>query len=313
MGILIKGQWHDQWYDTSATGGEFKRQESRFRHWVTADGSPGPQGQRGFAAASGRYHLFVSMACPWAHRTLVFRALKGLNTHIGVTTVTPLMLENGWEFATGGDELYGLSYLYQLYLKAAPDYEGRVTVPILWDKQEETLVNNESSEIIRILNTAFDGITGNTLDFYPEDLRPEIDAINTRVYDTVNNGVYKAGFATTQTAYEKAYNELFDSLDWINGLLAEQPFLAGTRLTEADWRLFPTLVRFDSVYHGHFKCNRRRLLEYAHIPAYMKRLYQMPGVAQTLDLKQAKAHYYGSHKSLNPTGIIPAGPERIFP
>jgi glutathionyl-hydroquinone reductase len=312
MGLLVNGAWQDKWYDTKASGGEFKRQESRFRQWITADGSPGPDGQRGFAANSGRYHLYVSLACPWAHRTLIFRQLKGLVEHVGVTVVEPLMLENGWEFSAEGDDLYGLDYLYQLYLKAARDYEGRVTVPVLWDKQQQTIVSNESADIIRMFNSAFDSMTGNRLDFYPAALRGEIDTINQRVYEEINNGVYRAGFATTQAAYEKAYDALFEALDWVEARLASRNYLLGDQVTEADWRLFTTLVRFDAVYHGHFKCNRNRLLEFSYLPGYLSRLYKTPGVAETVNLDHIKKHYYGSHKTINPTGIVSAGPARLL-
>ena len=312
MGLLKDGKWVDEWYDTRSTGGEFKRQQSRFRHWITADGGAGPDGREAFRAESGRYHLYVSLACPWACRALIFRQLKDLADHISITVVDPLMLENGWEFGDGGDDLYGLNYLYQLYLKADPDYEGRVTVPVLWDKKTQTIVNNESAEIIRILNTGFDGVTGNTRDFYPPGLRQEIDKVNERIYHTVNNGVYRAGFATGQEAYEKAYGELFDSLDWLDERLADRSYLVGDRLTEADWRLFTTLVRFDAVYHGHFKCNKRKLSEYRHLPAYLKRLYQEPGVADTVNFDHIKRHYYGSHRTINPTGIVPVGPDPVI-
>ena len=312
MGLLQNGQWVDQWYDTTSTGGEFKRQDSRFRDWITPDGSPGPEGQRGFKAESGRYHLYVSLACPWAHRTLIFRQLKGLAEHISVTVVHPLMLENGWEFDSNSDSLYNLDYLYEAYLKADPDYEGRVTVPVLWDKHTETIVNNESAEIIRIFNTAFDHITGNDWDYYPPELRDDIDAINERIYNQVNNGVYRAGFATEQDAYEKAYLALFDTLDWLEQQLATTDFLAGDQLTEADWRLFTTLVRFDAVYHGHFKCNRRKISEYPALSAYLKRLYEVPGVRDTVDMDHIKRHYYGSHKTINPTGIVPLGPDPLL-
>ena len=313
MGLIQNGKWVDQWYDTSKTGGEFKRQDSRFRYWITPDGGSGPGGVEAYPAEAGRYHLFVSLACPWAHRTLIFRKLKVLEDLIAVTVVKPLMLENGWEFEEGGDSLYGLDYLYQLYLKGDQDYEGRVTVPVLWDKKTETIVNNESADIIRILNSGFNELTGNRDDYYPAQLRDEIDAVNSRVYDTINNGVYRAGFATTQKAYEKAYSALFESLDWVDGILSRQPFLAGERLTEADWRLFTTLIRFDAVYHGHFKCNRNRLLEFTHIPGYLKKLYEVPGVAETVDFTHIKHHYYGSHKTINPTGIVPVGPASALP
>ncbi|MFA5547887.1 MAG: glutathione S-transferase family protein [Porticoccaceae bacterium] len=308
MGLIIDGQWRDQWYDTGASAGEFVRQDSRFRHWVTADGSPGPSGEGGFAAQSGRYHLYVSLACPWAHRTLIFRVLKGLEDHVSVSVVGPLMLENGWEFGRDGDPLHGLDYLYQLYLKADPGYEGRATVPVLWDRERNTIVSNESADIIRMFNGAFDAITGNDRDFYPPALRERIDAVNQRVYDTVNNGVYRAGFATTQGAYEKAYTALFTSLDWLEKRLGDGPFVTGDTLTEADWRLFTTLVRFDAVYHGHFKCNRHKLAEFPRLSSYLRRLYNMPGVAATVNMDHIKRHYYGSHRTINPTGIVPAGP-----
>ncbi|MCK9563494.1 MAG: glutathione S-transferase family protein [Bacteroidales bacterium] len=309
MGLIVDGQWRDQWYDTDESDGEFVRQDSRFRSWVTPDGAAGPSGEAGFAAESGRYHLYVSLACPWAHRTLIFRKLKELEDHISVSVVEPLMLENGWEFGADGDPLHQLSFLYQLYLKADPTYQGRATVPVLWDKQRGTIVNNESAEIIRMFNSAFDDLTGNRDDYYPDALREQIDALNQRVYDTVNNGVYRAGFATSQHAYEKAYGELFDSLDWLEGIVADSSYIAGDRLTEADWRLFTTLVRFDAVYHGHFKCNRRKLAEYPALALYLRRLYRIPGVADTVNFDHIKRHYYGSHKTINPTGIVPVGPE----
>ncbi|MCK9468600.1 MAG: glutathione S-transferase family protein [Porticoccaceae bacterium] len=309
MGLIVDGQWRDQWYDTDESDGEFVRQDSRFRSWITPDGAAGPSGEAGFTPDSGRYHLYVSLACPWAHRTLIFRKLKGLEEHISVSTVEPLMLENGWEFGPDGDPLHQLSFIYQLYLKADPTYEGRATVPVLWDKKRNTIVNNESSEIIRMFNSAFDELTGNRDDYYPQALREKIDAVNQRVYDTVNNGVYRAGFATSQPAYEKAYSELFDSLDWLEDILAQTPYLAGDNLTEADWRLFTTLVRFDAVYHGHFKCNRRKLSEYPALGLYLRHLYRLPGIADTVNFDHIKRHYYGSHRTINPTGIVPVGPE----
>lgn len=310
MGLLQNGRWVDQWYDTESTGGEFQRQGSQYRHWITPDGSLGPDGQQSFPAESGRYHLFVSLACPWAHRALIIRALKGLNKHIAVTVVKPLMLENGWEFETGGDELYGLDCLYQLYLKGDAGYQGRVTVPVLWDKQNQTIVNNESADIIRIFNTGFNDLTGSGEDYYPQALRDTINSINARVYDTINNGVYRAGFATSQKAYEKAYGQLFDSLDWVEDLLSRQSWLTGDCLTEADIRLFTTLIRFDAVYHGHFKCNRNKLSEFTHLPRFVKTLWDDPRIAETINMEQIKQHYYGSHKSINPSGIIPIGPLR---
>ncbi len=309
MGLLQNGQWVDQWYDTKESGGEFRRQDSRFRSWVTADGDPGPTGEGGFKAEADRYHLYVSLACPWAHRTLIFRSLKQLDGLIGVTVVDPVMLENGWEM---NDPLSGLDYLYQLYLRADSGYEGRVTVPVLWDTQTGTIVNNESADIIRMFNSAFDHLTGNTEDYYPEALRSSIDDINERVYNDINNGVYRAGFATTQDAYEAAYERLFTALDWVEGLLAEQPYLAGDALTEADWRLFTTLVRFDAVYVGHFKCNRQMLASFPAISAYLRKLYRMPGIAATVDIQHIKTHYYRSHPDINPTGIVPAGPTLDF-
>lgn len=299
MGLLQNGQWVDQWYDTEASGGQFKRQDSSFRGQIGPD-TP-------FPAASGRYHLYVSYACPWAHRTLIFRSLKGLDSHISVSVVDPLMLENGWEFTTA-EPLYGKRYLYELYLQANPHYEGRVTVPVLWDKHSHSIVNNESAEIIRILNTAFNELTGNTDDYYPQALRAEIDAVNERVYHDINNGVYKAGFATRQSVYEEEYDRVFAALDWLEQHLEHSDYLVGNQLTEADWRLWTTLIRFDPVYHGHFKLNRQRLTEFPRIRAYVARLMAIPGVADTVHMDHIKAHYYGSHKTINPTGVIPKGP-----
>ena len=309
MGLLQNGQWVDQWYDTDSSGGEFRRQDSRFRGWVTADGAAGPSGSEGFKAEPGRYHLYVSLACPWAHRTLIFRQRKDLPDLIGVTVVEPLMLANGWELK---DDQYGLEYLYQLYLKADSGYEGRVTVPVLWDKREQTIVSNESAEIIRMFNTAFNGLTGNEKDYYPAALRGEIDAINERVYDSINNGVYRSGFATTQEAYEEAYYKLFDALDWVEQVLTRQRYLAGDALTEADWRLFTTLIRFDAVYHGHFKTNRQRIADYPAMSNYLRELYQQPGVAETVNFTHIKQHYYGSHRTINPTQVVPLGPQQDF-
>ncbi|HEV8076793.1 MAG TPA: glutathione S-transferase family protein [Marinobacter sp.] len=309
MGLLQKGKWVDQWYDTGDSGGEFRRQDSRFRHWLTADGKADPNGNPGFKAEKGRYHLYVSLACPWAHRTLIFRQIKQLQDYIDVTVVEPVMLGNGWEI---NDPLYGLDFVYQLYLKADSSYEGRVTVPVLWDKQTQTIVSNESAEIIRMFNTAFNPLTGNTTDYYPVALHDRINTLNDRVYDTINNGVYRAGFATTQDAYEKAYYSLFDSLDWVEGLLARQRYLAGGQLTEADWRLFTTLIRFDAVYFGHFKANRQLLASYPAISGYVRELYQIPGVADTVSFEHIKTHYYASHLMINPTGIIPVGPAQDF-
>ena len=259
MGLLQKGHWVDRWYNTDSSKGEFRRQDSRFRSWVTADGEAGPTGEAGFKAEKGRYHLYVSLACPWAHRTLIFRKLKQLEDYIGVTVVDSVMLENGWEMT---DPLYQLDFLYQLYLQADANYEGRVTVPVLWDTHTKTIVSNESSEIIRMFNTAFNHLTGNTDDYYPAALHDRINSLNERIYETINNGVYRAGFATAQTAYEQAYLTLFNSLDWLEGTLSRQRYLAGAKITEADWRLFTTLIRFDAVYFGHFKCNRQQLADY---------------------------------------------------
>lgn len=316
MGLLVEGQWVDQWYDTEATKGRFQRSAAQFRNWVTADGSAGPTGSSGFKAEPNRYHLYVSLACPWAHRTLIFRKLKGLEDMIGVSVVNPLMLDHGWTFAPDkaatGDALYQLDYLYQLYLKADATYSGRVTVPVLWDTKTQTIVSNESADIIRMFNQAFDGCGAKSGDYYPEALRSEIEKINHLVYETVNNGVYRAGFATQQDAYEEAVEPLFNTLDYIDELLQKQPFLLGDEVTESDWRLFTTLIRFDAVYHGHFKCNLRRIVDYPNISKYLRALYDWSGVADTVDLYHIKKHYYGSHKTINPTGIVPAGPLELF-
>ena len=309
MGLLQNGQWVDQWYETQSNGGEFRRQESRFRSWVTADGAAGPTGREGFKAEPGRYHLYVSLACPWAHRTLIFRQLKDLQELIDVTVVEALMLSHGWELR---NDQYGLEYLYQLYLKSDPNYNGRVTVPVLWDKERQTIVSNESADIIRMFNTAFSELTGNNTDYYPHSLQTQIDAVNERVYDAINNGVYRAGFATTQEAYEAAYYKLFDALDWVEATLARQRYLAGTVLTEADWRLFTTLIRFDAVYYGHFKTNRQRIVDFPAISHYLRELYQNPGVAQTVNFEHIKQHYYGSHVTINPTQVVPLGPDQDF-
>jgi putative glutathione S-transferase len=313
MGQLVDGKWQDTWYDTGATGGAFVRSTTTFRNWITPDGTAGSSGGAGFRAESGRYHLYVSNACPWAHRALIFRALKGLEPHVGVSVVHPDMLGEGWTFDTGfagatGDALFGLPFLRDIYLRADPAISGRVTVPVLWDRMRETIVSNESSEIIRMFNSAFDGITGNSDDYWPADLRAAIEPVNTRIYDTLNNGVYKAGFATTQTAYDAAVGPLFDTLDWLEARLSDGRFLMGDRLTEADWRLFTTLIRFDTVYHGHFKCNRARITDYPNLWAYTRDLYQWPGVAATVDLVQISRHYHYSHDSINPHRIVPVGP-----
>jgi len=316
MGLLIDGVWHDKWYDTKKSGGRFVRSDSAFRNWVTADGSAGPTGEGGFEAEAGRYHLYVSLACPWAHRTLIFRKLKKLEDLIDVSVVHHFMGSEGWTFETDeaatGDRLFGANRLHEIYTRAKADYTGRVTVPVLWDKKRGTIVSNESAEIIRMFNSAFDGLTGDRQDFYPEALREEIEAVNERVYHTVNNGVYKSGFATTQEAYEEAVEPLFETLDWLEDRLSRQRYLAGDRLTEADWRLFTTLVRFDPVYFGHFKCNIRRIADYDSLWAYTRELYQVPGVAETVNLHHIKAHYYGSHETVNPMRIVPVGPDIDF-
>jgi putative glutathione S-transferase len=313
MGLLVDGEWRDQWYDTKATGGRFKRDISRFRNWVTADGRAGPTGASGFEARPDRYHLYVSYACPWAHRTLIFRTLKGLEDMIPLSVVHWYMAENGWTFADGDgvvpDPIHGADYMYQVYQAADASYTGRVTVPVLWDKEKQTIVSNESADIIRMFNSAFDGIGATEGDFYPEPLREEIDEINARVYSTVNNGVYKAGFATSQNAYEEAVEPLFDSLEWLDGRLSTQRYLLGDAITEADWRLFTTLLRFDPVYVGHFKCNRRRIADFEHLWPYVRDLYQVPGVAETVHMDHIKSHYYGSHDTINPTRIVPVGPD----
>jgi putative glutathione S-transferase len=312
MGVLIDGVWRDQWYDTRNTGGRFVRKNAAFRNWVTPDGAPGPTGEGGFKAEAGRYHLYVSLACPWAHRTLIFRKLKNLDESISVSVVHWRMLEHGWTFEEGPgvvpDPIHNARYLHEIYTAGMPDYSGRVTVPVLWDKQTGTIVNNESSEIIRMLNAAFDGIGAAPGDYYPDDLREEIDALNERIYDTVNNGVYKAGFATTQAAYEEAVGPLFATLDWLEERLATRRYLVGSEQTEADWRLFTTLARFDPVYVGHFKCNLRRIADYRNLSGYLRDLYQTAGVAETVNMQHIKGHYYESHRSINPTGIVPLGP-----
>ena len=315
MGQLIEGRWHDQWYDTSKDG-RFQRENAQRRNWITADGAAGPSGEGGFRAEAGRYHLYVSLACPWAHRTLIYRQLKGLDGLIDVSVVSWLMREQGWTFdkATGssGDALDDLQFLHQRYTRDDAHYTGRVTVPLLWDKQQQRIVSNESAEIIRMFNSAFDGITGNDLDLYPEALREEIDTLNARIYPAVNNGVYRAGFATTQEAYEEAFGTLFDELDRLEQLLGKRRYLTGEHLTEADIRLFTTLIRFDAVYHGHFKCNLRRLADYPNLSGWLRELYQWPGVAQTVDFQHIKHHYYASHHTINPTGIVPLGPQQRF-
>lgn len=313
MGFLNNGEWDTGWYDTASNGGRFKRTEAKFRNWVTADGAPGPSGEAGLKAESGRYHLYVSHACPWAHRTLIFRAIKGLEPHIDISVVHPDMLDDGWTFDDGfpgatGDRLMGKAFLREVYLEAEPEMSGRVTVPILWDKQRATIVSNESAEIIRMFNSAFDGITGDTRDFWPEELRGEIEAVNKRVYDEVNNGVYRAGFATSQEAYSEAVESLFAALDWLEERLGSQRYLVGNALTEADIRLFTTLARFDEVYHGHFKCNRNKLVEFPNLWAYARDIYSQPGVAETVKPRHYIRHYHYSHDMINPHRILPIGP-----
>jgi len=303
MGLLVDGVWHDQWYDTKSTGGKFERKASQFRNWIASDSV--------FMPEAGRYHLYVSLACPWAHRTLIFRKLKSLENLIDVSIVSPRMLENGWQFDKP-EPLYNFDYAYQIYTKADPDYSGRVTVPILWDKQRETIVSNESAEIIRMFNSAFNTLTGNMDDYYPEALHHEIDVINAFVYDNINNGVYKCGFATTQVAYDDAFESLFSALDEVEMRLSQQRYLLGDMLTEADWRLFTTLVRFDAVYVGHFKCNRQRIADYPNLSNYLRELYQYEGISETVNIQHIKEHYYYSHESINPTRIIPKGPKTGF-
>jgi len=317
MGLLVDGVWQDKWYDTKSTGGKFKRQDAKFRNWITTDGSAGPSGTDGFKAESGRYHLYVSLACPWAHRTLIFRALKGLQDHIDVSVVHPDMLHEGWTFEADdhgatGDLLYGSEFARDIYTRADPKFTGRVTVPIVWDKERETIVSNESSEIIRMFNSAFDGITGNDADYWPEHLRDAIAPVNDRIYDTLNNGVYKSGFATSQEAYDGAIGPLFETLEWLEARLSDNRYLMGDQITEADWRLFTTLVRFDPVYHLHFKCNRKRIIDYPNLWGYTRELYQVPGVAETVNLHHIVRHYHYSHDSINPHRIIPINPDLDF-
>jgi glutathionyl-hydroquinone reductase len=314
MGVLVEGVWQDE--RAESTGGRFVRQPTRFRNWVTPNGRPGPSGEGGFAAEPNRYHLYISLACPWAHRTVIFRKLKKLERIISISVVAAHLGSEGWTFderdGSTGDPINRASKLAEIYLLADPRYSGRVTVPVLWDKQRRTVVNNESAEIIRMLNSAFDAYTDAKDDFYPADLRVEIDRVNDLVYANVNNGVYRAGFATTQDAYEEAFADLFAALEEIETRLARQRYLAGTRLTEADWRLFTTLIRFDAVYYSHFKCNLRRIVDYPNLSNYLRDLYQVPGIAETVSMDHIKRHYYGSHRRINPTGIVPLGPQLDF-
>lgn len=313
MGLLVDGKWHDQWYDTKKSGGRFIRSDSQFRNWITKDGSPGPTGKGGYKAEPNRYHLYISYACPWASRVLIMRTLKGLGDIISLSIVNPLMAENGWTFDRGpgvvGDPIINADYLHQIYTHVDPEYSGRVTVPVLYDKKTDTIVNNESSEIMRMLNSEFAGLTSNDYDFYPEELRTEIDEMNDFVYDNINNGVYKAGFATEQDVYEEEVTKLFDALDKLEEHFKTNEYLVGGRITEADWRLFTTLVRFDSVYYGHFKCNLKRLVDYENLWRYTRELYTWPGVRHTVDFDHIKEHYYRSHGTINPNGIVPKGPE----
>jgi len=316
MGLLQDGKWVDQWYDTKSSGGRFVRKAPQFRNWITPDGAAGPSGHDGFKAQADRYHLYVSLACPWAHRTMIFRTLKGLEDMISVSTVHWYMADKGWTFQPGDgvvpDSVNNAEYMYQIYTAALSDYSGRVTVPVLWDKQTKTIVSNESPEIIRMFNSAFDNIGAKAGDYYPKALRAEIDQINERVYESVNNGVYKCGFATTQAAYDEAIVPLFDTLDWLDQRLSSQRYLTGNAITEADWRLFTTLIRFDPVYVGHFKCNIRRIADYPNLSGYVRDLYQQPGIAETVNMQHIKDHYYASHESVNPSRIVPAGPDTDF-
>jgi putative glutathione S-transferase len=315
MGLLIEGRWHDQWYESSADGA-FQREQAQRRNWVTADGQPGPTGEGGFVAEAGRYHLYVSLACPWAHRTLILRTLKGLESLVDVSVVSWLMLENGWTFdkahGSSGDKLDDFTYMHQRYTADTANYTGRVTVPVLWDKHLKRIVSNESAEIIRMFNSAFNGLTGNTLDFYPQALRSTIDSLNERIYPAVNNGVYRAGFATSQKAYEEAFDEVFAELGRLEQHLGDHRYVAGEYLTEADVRLFTTMIRFDAVYYSHFKCNLRRIADYPNLSNWLRELYQWPGIAETVDFSHIKGHYYSSHKTINPTGIVPKGPLQVF-
>lgn len=316
MGLLVDGQWQDNWYDTEKTGGRFVRKDSQFRNWITADGSAGPTGDGGFKAEKGRYHLYVSLACPWAHRTLIMRALKGLEDFISLSVVNPKMLENGWTFEDGSgvikDSVNNADFLYEVYKAADDNYSGRVTVPVLWDKQTGKIVNNESSEILRMLNSAFDDIGAKPGDYSPEALMDEIDAMNDRVYDNVNNGVYKSGFATKQEVYEEEVTNVFKVLDELEEHLENRKYLVGDQLTEADIRLFTTLVRFDAVYYSHFKCNFKRIVDYPNLWRFTREIYNLEGVSDTVNMQHIKDHYYISHKTINPTGIVPKGPELDF-
>ena len=316
MGLLQDGKWVDQWYDTKASDGHFVRKSAQFRNWITPEGDAGPTGIGGFKAEAGRYHLYVSLACPWAHRTLIFRTLKGLEDIISLSVVHWYMAENGWTFEAGHgvipDNVNGAEFMHQVYTKAEPEYSGRVTVPVLWDKKMGTIVSNESSEIIRMFNSAFDGVGARGEDYYPKVLRTQIDKLNDRIYNTLNNGVYRCGFATTQAAYEAALTPLFDTLDWLEAILAKTRYLTGPLITEADWRLFTTLIRFDPVYVGHFKCNLCRIIDYPNLSNYLRDLYQQPRVEETINMQHIKQHYYASHETINPSRVVPLGPDIDF-
>ena len=316
MGLLIKGEWHDRWYETKDNNGEFLREDSQFRNWITPDGSAGPSGLAGFPAEEGRYHLYVSLACPWAHRTLIFRKLKSLEDSISVSIVHPHMLNKGWVFddwkGETGDHLYGLKCLHQHYTRAKSEYSGRVTVPVLWDSQNETIVSNESSEIIRMLNSAFNEYTNVKTDYFPDNLADEINVINKKIYQNINNGVYRCGFATTQKAYQTAFTKLFDCLNDLEAMLSKSRYLLGETITEADWRLFTTLIRFDAVYFSHFKTNKYRISDYPELYGYVRDLFQQPGIAETVNMEHIKQHYYYSHNTINPSRIVPEGPDLNF-
>lgn len=316
MGLLVEGRWTTAGYDTGKSGGRFEREPTRFRHWITPDGAPGPTGEGGFTAEPARYHLYIARACPWAHRTAIFRELKGLDALIGLSVTHWLMGDEGWTFEPADgvipDTVNHTRCVHELYRLSDATVSGRATVPVLWDKQRRCIVSNESADIIRMFNTAFDGIGATPGDFYPDSLRGQIDGYNARIYDTVNNGVYKAGFAGTQAAYDEAVHPLFDTLDWLESHLRDHRYLCGDTVTEADWRLFTTLIRFDAAYHGHFKCNLRRLIDYPALQAYTRALYQVPGIRGTVDFAHIKKHYYLSHPWLDPTGIVPAGPDADF-
>ena len=313
-GQFVDGVWHTGFHNTAATGGRFQRPTPKFRNWITPDGSPGPSGEGGFPAERGRYHLYVSLACPWAHRTVIFRKLKKLEDLIGMSVVEPVMGDYGWQFGPEADDdtVNGKKTLGEIYLMVDPRYTGRSSVPLLWDKQRKAIVSNESPEIIRMFNSAFDALTNERTDYYPAELRGEIDAINEKVFRNINNGVYRTGFASTQEAYEEAFLDLFGALDEVEARLSRQRYLTGNRLTEADWRLFTTILRFDAVYFGHFKCNLRRIVDYPNLSNYLRELYQVPGVAETVNMDHIKRHYYMSMRNINPTGIVPLGPALDF-